>query len=49
VNTQRVNVRVDDTDTDSLQSGLYMFWLWRTDDGNETVMAYGTAVLKRAG
>ena len=47
-NTQRTNVLIEDTDTDNLQPGLYTYALWRTDSGNETVLAYGTAVLKKA-
>lgn len=46
-NTQRANVIVADTDTDNLLPGKYSFSLWRTDDGNETVLAYGTAILKK--
>ena len=47
-NTQRVNVIIDDTDTDNLQPGQYQYWLWRTDAGTETVLAYVTAELKPA-
>jgi len=47
-NTQRTNVIIDDTDTDNLQAGKYHYSLWRTDSGNETVLAYGEAVLKKA-
>jgi hypothetical protein len=44
-NTQRTNVIVADTDTDHLRPGKYQYWLWRTDAGNETVLAHGTAEL----
>jgi hypothetical protein len=47
-NTQRTNVEIADTDTDNLPSGKYQYWLWRTDAGNETVLAYGDVELKRA-
>jgi hypothetical protein len=47
-NTQRVNVLVEDTDTDNLQPGAYSYSLRRTDAGNETVLAYGDIVLKKA-
>lgn len=49
VNAQRTSVVIDDTDTDNLQPGKYAYWLWRTDSGNETVLAYGDVTLKRAG
>jgi hypothetical protein len=47
-NTQRVNVLVEDTDTDNLQPGAYSYSLRRTDAGNETVLAYGDITLKKA-
>lgn len=47
-NTQRAVVTIDDTDTDNLQPGNYLFNLWRTDAGSETVLAYGLATLKAA-
>lgn len=47
-NTQRTNVLVVDTDTDNFQPGKYAYWLWRTDDGNETVLASGTVYLLHA-
>jgi hypothetical protein len=47
-NTQRVNVLVEDTDTDNLQPGRYYYVLRRTDAGNETVLAYGDIALKKA-
>jgi hypothetical protein len=48
VNTQRVNVLVEDTDTDHLHPGRYYYVLRRTDAGNETVLAYGDIDLKKA-
>jgi hypothetical protein len=47
-NTQRVNVLVEDTDTDNMQPGRYYYVLRRTDAGNETVLAYGDIDLKKA-
>lgn len=47
VNTQRVIVSIADTDTDDLDAGRYQHELKRTDAGFETVLAYGSAVLKR--
>lgn len=43
-----VTVTVDDTDTDSLAPQTYYHELKRTTAGNETVLAYGTALLKQA-
>lgn len=40
-------VTVADTDTASLRPGLYQHELKRTDDGFETVLAYGTCYLGR--
>ena len=48
VNTQRANIIIADTDTDNLQPGQYYYSLWRTDAGNETVLAFGTVTLKKA-
>jgi hypothetical protein len=47
-NTQRVNVLVEDTDTDNFQPGRYYYVLRRPDAGNETVLAYGDIDLKKA-
>lgn len=47
-NTQKTNVLIEDTDTDHLPPGDYYYSLRRTDAGNETVLAYGDVVLKRA-
>jgi hypothetical protein len=38
-------VTLADTDTDDLRVGMYHYNLWRTDDGFETVLAYGTLPL----
>lgn len=46
-NTQVATVAVADTDSDSLVAGAYEHELKRTDAGSETVLAYGTATLKR--
>lgn len=37
-----------DTDTDSLSPRVYRHALKRTDDGSETVLLFGNAVLKKA-
>lgn len=47
-NTQRVEVTITDTDTESLAAGTYRHSLKRTDDGSETVLAFGNAYLQRA-
>lgn len=47
-NTQRTNVLIEDTDTDHWQPGNYSYSLWRTDAGNETVLAYGLITFKKA-
>jgi hypothetical protein len=47
-NLQRTYVVIDDTDTDNLQPGKYQYSLWRTDSGNETVIAFGDVDLKLA-
>jgi hypothetical protein len=47
VNTQRVIVTISDSNTDSLEADRYQHELKRTDAGLETVLAYGSAVLKR--
>jgi hypothetical protein len=41
-------VTIDDTDTDSLEPGTFRHELKRTGAGVETILSYGTAVLKRA-
>ena len=40
-NAQRATLTLTDTDTASLYPGLYYWELKRTDDGFETVLAYG--------
>ncbi len=40
-NAQRATLTLTDTDTSSLYEGLYHWELKRTDDGSETVYAYG--------
>lgn len=40
-NAQRATLTLVDTDTASLNPGLYHWELKRTDDGSETVLAYG--------
>lgn len=42
VNAQRATVTVVDTDSTSLNPGLYFWELKRTDDTFETVLAFGT-------
>ena len=41
-------IAIADTDTDSLAQRVYRHSLKRTDDGSETVLFYGNAILKRA-
>ena len=41
-------ITIADTDTDSLPSRVYRHALKRTDDGSETVLLFGNAILKRA-
>lgn len=56
LNTQRVVIQIDDTDTydEALETpvkvkeGDYAYALKRTDDGSETVLAYGKFKLLRA-
>lgn len=38
-------VVLEDVDTDDIKPGTYWHALWRRDDGNETPLAYGPAVL----
>lgn len=40
-NTQQATVTIADTDTSSLAPGTYYWEMKRTDNGNETVLAYG--------
>lgn len=47
-NTQRVEVTIADTDTEDLPAGPYRHSLKRTDDGSETILSFGNAVLQRA-
>lgn len=48
VNTQRVEVAIADTDTENLDAGRYRHSLKRTDEGSETILAFGDAYLQRA-
>ncbi len=48
VNTQKVEVAIEDTDTVNLQPGVYAHALKRTDDGQATINSYGKATLKKA-
>jgi len=48
LNTQRVEVSIVDTDTENFAAGTYRYSLKRTDDGSETILAYGDAVLQQA-
>jgi hypothetical protein len=41
-------VTIDDTDTDNLPAGRYVHVLRRTDAGSESVLTYGTALLKKS-
>lgn len=53
LNTQRVEVTLEDTDTYDpagsptvqIKAGSYFYALKRTDDGEETILAYGTFAL----
>jgi hypothetical protein len=47
-NTQRIEVRLVDTDTAELKAGDYVHSLKRTDEGEETVLAYGPFKLLKA-
>ena len=47
LNTQRATVTLADTDSSSLNPGLYHYELKRTDDGYETVLAYGQMVFNQ--
>jgi hypothetical protein len=48
-NTQRVNVLIEDTDTEHFQPGKYYHTLKRTTAGSATVLSYGDVHLKKAG
>lgn len=56
VNSQRVEVTLEDTDTYDpdanppvqIKAGSYVYALKRTDDGGETILAYGTFKLLQA-
>ena len=48
VNTQRVVVTVDDTDSDTLVAGRCVVELKRADPGNEVVLHYGPFALRRS-
>jgi hypothetical protein len=41
-------VSIEDTDTDGLEPGTYRHELKRTGGGVETILSYGTAVLRQA-
>lgn len=45
VNTQRIEVTIDDVDTDALTPGTKWHELKRTDAGLESVLAFGTFYL----
>lgn len=47
-NAQRATVTILDTDTHTLKSGNRSWELKRTDDGFETVLAYGVVPLTKA-
>jgi hypothetical protein len=46
-NTQRVRVAIEDTDTENLKPGSYVYTLKRTDAGNETTLSFGPVVLRQ--
>lgn len=56
VNTQRVEVTIEDTDTYDpdaspvleIKPGTYVYALKRIDDGSETILAYGSFTLLQA-
>lgn len=48
LNTQRVNVIIADTDTDLLAARSYRYALKRTDSGSESVLAFGSLVLRKS-
>lgn len=43
-----LTVSIADTDTDAILAGSYFHELKRTTDGSETVLSFGSAVLKQA-
>ncbi len=45
----RATITVADTDTESLEPGLYYHQLRRTDAGSERVLSFGTVVLLESG
>ena len=45
LNTQRIEVTIDDTDTEALSDGTKWHELKRTDNALETVLAHGTFYL----
>ncbi len=47
-NTQRVEVTIDDVDTDALPPGKYRHSLKRTNPGSEEILSFGDAYLQRA-
>jgi hypothetical protein len=47
-NTQRVRVSIEDTDTDTLDAGIYRHELKRTDAGQEAVIVSEKAVVVQA-
>jgi hypothetical protein len=47
-NTQRAVVTLTDTDMDALVARIYRHSWKRTDDGSETVLAYGNFAVQRA-
>lgn len=44
----RANVTIQRADTLALREGIYWYALWRSDDPNDTVLAYGSAYLTKA-
>ena len=47
-NTQRAVVTLTDTETAALSAKLYRYSFKRTDDGSETILAFGPFVPQRA-
>lgn len=43
-----VSVTINPVDTASIQAGTYYIVLWRTDGGQDSVLAFGTLVLQAA-
>jgi hypothetical protein len=48
LNTQRVEVSLTATETSELKPGLYRHTLWRTNEGDEAVLTFGSVVARRA-